>query len=82
MHLKCLYVSTYLIHYVFSKGFDKVSDMKSDHPLNASSLKNVRSQAAFFTEVSPLKVSTRQSMDFDTVSMNIAHPNVNQIYNE
>ena len=56
--------------------------MKSDHPLNASSLLNVRSQAAFFTEVSPLKVSTRQSMDFDTVSMNIAHPNVNQIYNE
>ena len=32
-------------------GFDKVSDMKSDYPLNAEGLLTAQSQAAFFTEV-------------------------------
>ena len=32
-------------------GFDRVSDMKCDYPLNAEGLLSAQSQAAFFTEV-------------------------------
>ena len=39
---------SYLLYF---SGFDRVSDMKCDYPLNAEGLLSAQSQAAFFTEV-------------------------------